>query len=83
LEPFVLHSLPDRAGWHGDLDPKIQVARKLAAEYADAFVPLDGILASYVASGVAQEDIAADGVHPTPTGHGIIAYHWLAACGAI
>ncbi|MDR2649742.1 MAG: SGNH/GDSL hydrolase family protein [Clostridiales bacterium] len=83
IEPFVLHSLPDRLKWREDLDPKIQVVRKLAVQYAGVFLPMDGILAGYIASGVPQERIADDGVHPTPAGHGIIAYEWLKAVCAL
>jgi lysophospholipase L1-like esterase len=77
MEPFLLHPLPDRRQWHEDLDPKIQVVRKLAGEFADYFLPTDGILARYAAEGIPEGSIAADGVHPTPAGHGILAYEWL------
>ncbi|MDR2100960.1 MAG: SGNH/GDSL hydrolase family protein [Treponema sp.] len=83
MEPFLLHPLPDRWSWHEDLDPKIQVVRKLAAQFADYFLPADGILARYVAEGIPQEHIAADGVHPTGTGHGILAYEWLHCLGIL
>jgi lysophospholipase L1-like esterase len=77
MEPFLLHPLPDRWQWHEDLDPKIQIVRKLAGQFADYFLPSDGILARYAAEGIPEERIAADGVHPTPDGHGILAYEWL------
>jgi lysophospholipase L1-like esterase len=77
IEPFVLHALPDRQAWHEDLDPKIQIIRKLAQEFADFYLPTDGLLARCVAEGMRPEELAADGVHPTPTGHGILAQAWL------
>jgi lysophospholipase L1-like esterase len=83
IEPFLLHPLPDRREWHEDLDPKIQITRKLAREFADYYLPMDGILARYVAEGIPEEHIAADGVHPTAAGHGILAYEWLHCLGIL
>ncbi len=77
IEPFVLNSLPDRASWREDLDPKIQVARKLAKEFADYYMPLDGIYAKKVVEDYSCEQLAADGVHPTALGHSIIAEEYL------
>ena len=77
IEPYVLYSLPDRASWRVDLDPKIQVVRKLAKEYADYYLPLDGIFASLCANTYTQEQISEDGVHPIDLGHSIIAYEYL------
>ena len=80
LEPFLLPIPEDRKTWRVDLDPKIHVARKLACEFAAAYVPLDGIFA---AASVDREHSfwAGDGVHPTPAGHGLIAKSWLEAAG--
>jgi acyl-CoA thioesterase I len=77
IEPFVLNSLPDRASWREDLDPKIQVVRKLAKEFADYYIPLDGIYAKYEVEHYSCEQLAADGVHPTALGHSIIAAEYL------
>jgi len=55
-----------------DLDAKIQVTRKLAREYADAFIPLDGIFAE-ASLHVDPKLWAADGVHPTTAGAQLIA----------
>ncbi|GHT75635.1 lipase [Spirochaetia bacterium] len=80
MEPFLLKTDPPK-NWREDLDPKIQAVRSLAKEYADVFIPLDGILNSYAVDGQKEASMAADGVHPTPTGHGIIAVQWLKALG--
>lgn len=77
IEPYVLNSLPDRATWRVDLDPKIQVVRKLAREYADYFLPIDGIFASLCTHTYEPSQISADGVHPIDLGHSIIAYQYL------
>lgn len=79
-EPFVLPTPPDRHEWREDLDPKIQVVRDLAREYDALLVPLDGIFAQ--ASTYRDCEVwAADGVHPSPQGHGLIARSWLEAVG--
>lgn len=77
LEQFLL-SVPDKEFFHADLDPKIQITRKLAREYADVFVPLDGLFAA-ASVGTAPTEFAADGVHPTAKGAEFIAGHYLEA----
>ncbi len=77
LEQFLL-PVPDKEFFHVDLDPKIQITRKLAREYADAFIPLDGLFAA-ASVGTAPTEFAADGVHPTAKGAEFIAGHYLEA----
>lgn len=81
LEPFVLPFPEDRIAWREDLDPKIDAARRLAREFEAIYVPLDGIFAA-AACRRPPAFWAADGVHPTPEGHGLIAQAWLSAVGA-
>ncbi|MBR4960725.1 MAG: SGNH/GDSL hydrolase family protein [Clostridia bacterium] len=71
LEQFIVPTGALEIG-RPDLDAKIQVTRKLAREYADAFIPLDGIFAE-ASMGVDPKLWAADGVHPTPAGAQLIA----------
>ena len=78
MEPFVLPYPADRTLWREDLDPKIQMARKLARKYEAKLIPLDGILASLITSKEPQF-YSADGVHPTNAGHAVIAKAWLEA----
>jgi len=77
LEQFLLET-GDKSHFHVDLDPKIQVTRKLAREFADAFIPLDGLFAQ-ACIGEEPAKWAADGVHPTPDGAQFIAGHYLEA----
>ena len=76
IEPFLLESCADKANFREDLDPKIQACRKAARELADAFLPMDGIFA---AACVYREPAfwSADGVHPLPAGHALIAQKWI------
>ncbi|MHC4249903.1 MAG: SGNH/GDSL hydrolase family protein [Planctomycetota bacterium] len=78
VEPFVLPCPADRAQWREDLDPKIAAVRRLAREFADVYVPLDGLFAEACVR-VAPEYWAGDGVHPTGPGHAFIALEWLKA----
>ncbi len=78
LEPFVLHDTPDKDAWRADLDPKIQAVRRLAREYADGYVPLDGLFA---AACVEKGPLhwTADGVHPVQAGAKLIADAYVQA----
>lgn len=77
IEPFLLNSLPDRATWREDLDPKILVARKLAKEFADYYIPMDGIYAKLEVEQYTCKEITEDGVHPSPLGHAILAEEYI------
>jgi len=77
IEPFVLDTLKDRRLWFETFDQIVRVVRDLALEYADYYLPLDGILHGYLKKGYTKADLLDDGVHPTQTGHGIIAYEYM------
>jgi len=76
LEPFLLHVPADRYAWREDLNPKIDVTRKLAVEFGADLLALDGIFAKAATQAPAAY-WAADGVHPTAAGHALIAEAWL------
>ena len=78
MEPFLLSLHEDQRNWRADLDPKIQVTRDLAEEFSCVLIPLDGIFAA-AASRREKSFWTKDGVHPTPTGHALIAESWLKA----
>ena len=81
-EPFVLPVPEDRLEWREDLDPKIQVVRKLAMEFNALLVPLDGLFAEATAK-QGPGFWAEDGVHPTNSGNALIAQAWLRTVKAI
>ncbi len=70
IEPY-LTPVADKAFFRVDLDPKIQIIRRLAREFADAYLPTDGLLAS-VYLHTDPMLISEDGVHPAKTGAEII-----------
>ncbi len=77
-DPFVLPYPEDRRAWREDLDPRINAVRDLAREFGAVYVPLDGAFAR-ASTQKEPEFWAADGVHPTLAGHGLIAKAWLEA----
>ena len=81
VEPFVVPVTEEQTTWHEDLDAKREVVASLATEFGAAFVPLHAIM-TMAAKDEGASAIAADGVHPTPLGHELIAESWLAAEGA-
>ena len=82
MEPFSLPISPEREAWRADLDPKIQIVRRLAREFGALLTPLDGLFAQ-AATRREPAFWADDGVHPTPAGHALIAQAWLRTAGAL
>ena len=82
LEPYVLPDVPEKDAWRADLDPKIQAVRRLAREFADYYIPTDGLFA---AACVQQEPThwSRDGVHPTENGSRFIAGYYAKAVAAL
>ncbi|WP_235912464.1 SGNH/GDSL hydrolase family protein [Ruania zhangjianzhongii] len=76
VEPFLLPVREDQWAWREDLDPKIQVVRRLAAEFGTDYLATDGPLAE-VAARTGAEALAHDGVHLTEAGHRLLADRWL------
>ena len=73
-EPFLLSG--DSNAYREDLNPKIEVIRRLAKEYNTVLVPLDEIFHEAF-SLKTPEYWAPDGVHPSPEGHALIAKSWI------
>lgn len=78
LEPFIVPVSQEWEARREDLEPKIQVVRRLAREFEARLVALDGIFAA-ACTQAPPEYWAPDGVHPTAAGHGLIANAWLDA----
>ncbi len=66
IEPFLI-PIEDKLFFREDLNPKIDIIRNLAMEYADVYIPTDGLLHSAFI-GDDPLTFAADGVHPTAKG---------------
>ena len=66
IEPFLLPTA-DKDWFREDLNPKIDITRKLAREYADLYIPMDGIFAAACVT-APSECWSEDGVHPNDAG---------------
>ena len=66
IEPFLI-PVADKLFFREDLYKKIEIERKLAPEYADVYLPTDGLLASAFL-GDEPASYANDGVHPSDKG---------------
>jgi len=72
LEPFVLRcgAVDDR--WFPEFDARRAAAARVAAQARATFVPLQAVFDARARAAPPQY-WAADGVHPTPAGHAVIA----------
>lgn len=66
MEPFLV-PVEDKLFFREDLYKKIEITRSLAREFADVYLPTDGLLCSAFI-GDEPTTFAADGVHPTEKG---------------
>lgn len=81
-EPFLLPVTPDKTQWREDLNPKINVVRKIAKEFDTLLVPLDSVFAN-AAKRFSMDFWSEDGIHPTAAGHALIAREWLKTVGIL
>ena len=78
IQPFLLESVdPAKQELSEELARKKAIVKRLADEYADAYLPLDEVLHSMTEEEPAY--YAADGVHPTPDGACCIGEAYLGA----
>ena len=78
IQPFLLETVdPAKQELCEELARKQAIVKKLADEYADAYLPLDEVLHSMTEEETAY--YAADGVHPTPDGACCIGEAYLGA----
>jgi lysophospholipase L1-like esterase len=79
-EPFALPGGQFRDEWMGELRERMAVVRELAREFKAIYVPFQEVFTQELKRRPAA-DLAADGVHPTPLGHQIMAEAWRGAVG--
>ena len=76
LEPFVLRTGAVTDAWFPEFDLRRAVAARVAERAGATFVPLHGLF-ERLSREAPPAYWAADGVHPTVAGHGVIARAWL------
>jgi acyl-CoA thioesterase-1 len=79
-EPFLLEVRDEMNSWREDLDPKIAVVHKMAAEFGAKLVPFDQHFKAK-AKELPMVELADDGIHPSKVGHQIMADLWLRTVG--
>jgi lysophospholipase L1-like esterase len=75
LEPFVLRTGAVDASWFPEFDTRRTVAARVAARAGATFVALQQAFDEAATQGGPAYWLA-DGVHPTPAGHALIAERW-------
>ena len=75
-EPFLIPVNAEQHAWREDLDPRIDVVRRLAEEFHAALLPADALLNEAARQAGSPEAVADDGIHPTPLGHEVLARAW-------
>ena len=78
MEPFCLDMGALNEEGIRDVSLRGEFTRKLADEFHAVFLPCQAILNEALKK-APPEHWLADGVHPTPAGHQLIADHWLEA----
>ncbi len=79
IEPFVLKGSATEEQWDffsRETELRRQVVTKLAAKYGAALLPAQKLFSEAEARSCSS-DWLADGVHPTPGGHWMLAQAWL------
>ena len=79
-EPFLLEVRDEMNTWREDLDPKIAVVHKMAAEFGAKLVPFDQHLKAKTKE-LPMVELADDVIHPSKVGHQIMADLWLRTVG--
>jgi len=79
-EPFLLAVRDEMNDWREDLNPKIAVVHKMAAEFGAKLVPFDQRF-NDLAQEMSMNELAEDGIHPSRLGHQIMADLWLRTVG--
>lgn len=75
IEPFLL-PFPDKSHMLPDLERKIRILRALAREFADVYLPMDGLFAA-ASVRVDPHEFSPDGVHPSADGACYIGEQYL------
>src|SRR5438445_604090 len=75
LEPFVLRCGAVDEHWFPEFDERRAAARRVAQRAGASFVPLQAVFDDLSRRATPQY-WAADGVHPTPAGHALLAEQW-------
>ncbi len=77
MSPFILPIMQPQLEWKEDLNPKIEIIKKLSKEYDTLYVPLQEKFNEQLTIDKPGCYWTRDGVHPTAKGHVLIAKEWI------
>ncbi|RFC48832.1 MAG: Lysophospholipase L1 [Verrucomicrobia bacterium] len=80
-EPFVLRCGAVNDSWFPEFETRRALAREVAKEAKALWVPFQEKFDEAVAAGTEPGYWAADGVHPSPAGHALMARAWRSVVG--
>ena len=78
LAPFLLDNEKKEA-WRPEVERILPIVRELAAEFADAYIPLDELFAQALKTQPTPQYYSPDGVHPNEAGARFIGEHYAKA----
>jgi lysophospholipase L1-like esterase len=78
LSPFLLDN-EEKETWRPEVERLLPIVRSLAAEFADAYVPLDKLFEDALKAQPEPQYYSADGVHPNANGAEFIGKHYFNA----
>ena len=81
LQPFLLPIPSDHPEWEEELRAMTEVIEAVAEEFSATYLPLHAHFKQLVQVAPAERFTIPDGVHPTSSGHGVIASQWLEQVG--
>lgn len=81
MTPFLLDVDEQIHALRPDMERAADVVRRLARRERAVLVDLARAMDEAVLNTVPPAELAADGIHPTPTGHRLIAQNWLRTVG--
>ena len=82
LAPFLLDN-EEKEAWRPDLERVLAIVRPLAAEFADAYIPLDELFEEALKTQPEPKYYSGDGVHPNANGAAFIGKHYFEAIAPI
>ncbi|HET6295876.1 MAG TPA: SGNH/GDSL hydrolase family protein [Kribbella sp.] len=76
IEPFLLPVRDEQRETRTEVDQRIAVVQRMAADFGATLLAADPLFTQAAAASSTQE-WCPDGVHPTPAGHSLLADAWL------
>ena len=80
-EPFALKCGAVKNNWFPEMDKRRAAAKEVAQENKTLWVPFQSMFDDAIAAGTKPQHWARDGVHPTFSGHSLMAQTWRKVVG--